>query len=1030
MVGVVIPTCDSARRVFLNFLFERLRQQTRQPDYVALVDHPNLTGKNDISQRYIKGINECFGKGCDLVLLMEDDDYYPVTYIEEMYNQWRASGRPVLIGADRYTYYHIFEKGYKHEMLKNHSSAFTSAVAPGVNFKGTEDAMLFDLVLWKKNKGKLVALKDNPIGIKHGIGACGGGGHTKRFYHKFDNEASDYLRGVVDQQGFDFYTNLRPQPLTLDEWHDVLRRALPVRKPVRVAWALDSSYAGFPFIVNYLDCVPVVYNRRLEYFDKLVWGLRYYMEEPEIKELIEQADHLYLFGAKGAQYFVNLFKLPKNVTYIISDSWHYKDAAQNRDKIRKALSKINLTTFVMPDIAGQSDVHWDYLYYQSLPIIPRQNNAKQLIVGHSPGLKLETNEKGTNEIQQVCKELKVQLNIISGVSWQEAQRMKSECTVFVDQLITKNVREALQWDTTGELKGGLGKSGLEAMLLGACVITSGRFASADDFPAPPVVIVNTKAELKKALTKLKNHTERKRLAKLQQDWALKYTNLQFNLERFGVKRIEQIYTSYTLKSFEERMKTKYNLREVTDPREPVVIFGMYRYEDYLFAQRHDGEKVILWAGTDVTYLERLYRDFLPIEGRHIAISENVQRRLAKQGIKADYIPVTPTEIKADPQPRGECVYFYGEGENYGESLFNEIKKRIKYRVIHCKNRQHKQEKMRDIYRKCFMGLRLTPRDGMPNTVIEMGLMGRRCLWNCGYLPNAIKYPAGNVDEIIRLIDQEYINRTEAPEPIAEAVADYLTTAEDSFLYVKENRNEVKILAIAFVWNEREYLPKALEYYRKQGLDVYVIDNYSDDGTWQYLQEQGIASHRFDTHGAFHLTMLQDEMKRVLDLQQPDWFVWFSPDLFHIFTRLTVRQAVETASMLGFNQIKSECYHLKPTGETGGFENYRYAERNNRVLLISQYDKDITFRADKIIHSDAKIIEGGVILEYGAVKPREQQEAKMKRRMKAWDMGMNGDIGEHYKRGQQNGWKYDSKELTDILRTEHKHAIQKLYEIQE
>jgi len=46
--------------------------------------------------------------------------------------------------------------------------------------------------------------------------------------------------------------------------------------------------------------------------------------------------------------------------------------------------------------------------------------------------------------------------------------------------------------------------------------------------------------------------------------------------------------------------------------------------------------------------------------------------------------------------------------------------------------------MSGVYDKCFMGIRLTPHDGLPNTVVELGLMGRRCVWN-GNLPNAIPW---------------------------------------------------------------------------------------------------------------------------------------------------------------------------------------------------------------------------------------------------------------------------------------------------
>ena len=54
-----------------------------------------------------------------------------------------------------------------------------------------------------------------------------------------------------------------------------------------------------------------------------------------------------------------------------------------------------------------------------------------------------------------------------------------------------------------------------------------------------------------------------------------------------------------------------------------------------------------------------------------------------------------------------------------------------------------------------MGLRLTNIDGLPNTVLEMGLMGRHCIHN-GNTPNSLNYKS--VEDIINHINNEYNNR--------------------------------------------------------------------------------------------------------------------------------------------------------------------------------------------------------------------------------------------------------------------------------
>ena len=65
------------------------------------------------------------------------------------------------------------------------------------------------------------------------------------------------------------------------------------------------------------------------------------------------------------------------------------------------------------------------------------------------------------------------------------------------------------------------------------------------------------------------------------------------------------------------------------------------------------------------------------------------------------------------------------------------------------------------------------------------------------------------------------------------------------MYKPQGQNKkLKIVQISCVYNEMEYLPHQLKYIKSQGLDVYVIDNCSTDGTWEWLQENKTPSHQF------------------------------------------------------------------------------------------------------------------------------------------------------------------------------------------
>lgn len=75
-IGVIIPTCNPDRQIFLDNLMSRISRQTYKPDYVVRVDYPNSTDKPDLTKRYREGYELTKKNGCDFTIFMEDDDYF------------------------------------------------------------------------------------------------------------------------------------------------------------------------------------------------------------------------------------------------------------------------------------------------------------------------------------------------------------------------------------------------------------------------------------------------------------------------------------------------------------------------------------------------------------------------------------------------------------------------------------------------------------------------------------------------------------------------------------------------------------------------------------------------------------------------------------------------------------------------------------------------------------------------------------------------------------------------------------------
>jgi hypothetical protein len=230
----------------------------------------------------------------------------------------------------------------------------------------------------------------------------------------------------------------------------------------------------------------------------------------------------------------------------------------------------------------------------------------------------------------------------------------------------------------------------------------------------------------------------------------------------------QLKTSTAITFFHEKMKNKYGFDEYSDPFKDVVFFGMYFPEDYTLLNAHKGSKTIIWAGTDAMQI----KGQIPANTRNIAISHFIQKSLLRQGIKSELIPITPTEIKMNVQPKGDNIYFYygNDPKKYGDRYLHIIETFTGYNIIKANHTTYTPEQLQEVYKSCFVGLRLTEHDGLSNTVVELGLMGRMCIHN-NTLPNCLNYD--HVEDILRLLHSEYNKRHESGLKVAQMMFDEL-----------------------------------------------------------------------------------------------------------------------------------------------------------------------------------------------------------------------------------------------------------------
>lgn len=216
-IAVVVPTRGD-RPEFLEHCKRQIHRQTMPPDEIIFVDHePVHAGKVDLTGRYGKGISEARHRGCGLIFFWEDDDWYDERYLEWMFSCWKKKGSPEVFGIEVSYYFNL--KSMRGTIFEHpgRSSMFCTCLSISEHkwssLQWPDDSERFlDLWIWRKwNLTKATTNfsdKIYTIGIKHGTGLTGGGGHNvDATFYRGSSYDGDWLKMHVDSQSYQLYKN-------------------------------------------------------------------------------------------------------------------------------------------------------------------------------------------------------------------------------------------------------------------------------------------------------------------------------------------------------------------------------------------------------------------------------------------------------------------------------------------------------------------------------------------------------------------------------------------------------------------------------------------------------------------------------------------------------------------------------------------------------------------------------------------------------------------------------------------------------
>jgi glycosyltransferase involved in cell wall biosynthesis len=178
-----------------------------------------------------------------------------------------------------------------------------------------------------------------------------------------------------------------------------------------------------------------------------------------------------------------------------------------------------------------------------------------------------------------------------------------------------------------------------------------------------------------------------------------------------------------------------------------------------------------------------------------------------------------------------------------------------------------------------------------------------------------------------------------------------------------------ILAVATAYNEIKYIKHFVNFYRKQNCEVLILDNYSTDGTYEWLLKNNVKTGRVDTGGTFHLGMLQAALVDRINRIRPEWLVYCGIDLFYYFEG-SIEDEIRKAKAKECQIIEVDHLDGYNTGEPFQmpFQNtYFYVKIcKNPLQMIARWHPKFRFAGDRIyLSNEAKVHKStGFVINYG------------------------------------------------------------------
>lgn len=198
------------------------------------------------------------------------------------------------------------------------------------------------------------------------------------------------------------------------------------------------------------------------------------------------------------------------------------------------------------------------------------------------------------------------------------------------------------------------------------------------------------------------------------------------------------------------------LTEYVDSGRPIVFFGCYSEEDLTNICNHQGKKIVFWCGQDSVEAIFYGRYHFLKDCIHVSHLVNVVKALSPF---LNVRLINPVSLGGHfkPSPLGKKVYAYTPGNlvYHNVSMVNFLKAKLPYEFMIGDGSVEQSEWLsgygNELYDDCFVGLCLSGFAGGGQTVLQLGLKGRKVITNVLTLPNCIAWETlQDIEEAIKI----------------------------------------------------------------------------------------------------------------------------------------------------------------------------------------------------------------------------------------------------------------------------------------